>query len=116
MYLTDEETDLDTCLMLTYSIKFNPIEPSYHSMIWLTSNSSSSFAGSRIFGLRCGCGFIRTRQCPWDMDVHEEVDMVMLLVGLGITSSPSNCWWKGCVVAHVELWIASADFFLLSIF
>ena len=65
MYLSDVETDFNTCLMPAHTIESDPIESSYPSMIWLTSESSS-FVGSRVSDLRRGCGFICTWVVPRD--------------------------------------------------
>ena len=46
-----------------YTVKFNPIKPSYSSVIWLSSKSSSSLE-SVVSKLRQGRGFIRTRAIP----------------------------------------------------
>ena len=45
MYRIDGESNSDTCLTPTYSIESNPLESSYPSVIQLTSDSSSFFAG-----------------------------------------------------------------------
>ena len=74
-YPTDKEWDSDTCLTLTvsldsdpselsypsYHVETNPFEPSYPSVIHLTSDSSSSSAASRHVPLPVrGRRFIRT--------------------------------------------------------
>ena len=63
MYPSDAKTYSDIGLRPTYTIKSNLTEPSYSSVIQLTSESSSS-AKSRVSYLRRGRGFIRTRAVP----------------------------------------------------
>ena len=69
MYLADEESDSDTCLTPTYSIKSDPSKltypskPTYPSVIHSTLDSSPS-TESQVQGLRCGCSFIHTLAIP----------------------------------------------------
>ena len=93
-YPTNDEIDSDTHLTVIISLDFNPsepsypsyhvetdqFEPSYPSVICLTSNSSSSSAAPHHTPPPVrGCRFIRASVVPHGMAVLEEEDVVMLL-------------------------------------
>ena len=79
-YLTDDDTDSDTCLTMTvsvdsdpselshpsYHVETDPSEPSYLSVIRLTSDSSSSSSSTHHHtpSLVRGRGFIRISAMP----------------------------------------------------
>ena len=63
-YPTDGKFDFDTCLTLTYFVEPNPSEPSYLSIIHLSSDSSTSSAAGRAPPLVCRRGFIHARAVP----------------------------------------------------
>ena len=65
MYLTDGESNFDTHLTPTYLVGFDPSEPTYLSVIRLTSDSSSSLAASRAPPSIQGHGFIHTHVVPY---------------------------------------------------
>ena len=91
MYLSNTKTDSDMCLMLTYTIESDPMEPSYPFVIRLPSKSTSS-AICQVSSLRHGVASSVLKQCPMVIDVHEEVDMVIMLVHQGTTSFPTSYW------------------------
>ena len=77
-YLTEGESNSNTCLTLTYlvesdpsestylmySMEPDPSEPSYPSVNCLSSDSSASSAASQAPPPVCGRGFIHTRVAP----------------------------------------------------
>ena len=63
MYPIDGEADSDIHLTQTYLVKSNLSNPTFPSMIWLTSDCSLS-AASRAPPTRCEQDFIRTRAAP----------------------------------------------------
>ena len=66
MYLTDGESDSNTYLIPTYSMKSDPSEPSYPFVMCLTFDSSSSTA-SQALPPSHGRGFFHTQVVPVGM-------------------------------------------------